>query len=155
MKYIKLYEDLNSYYYPITYDESITLQSNIIDINLSINQLFEIEKIFKHSVTKRNLDIIYFDKETNSTNSKEIPFIYINQDQDTNAIHRNIFNRINIVRLDDEWFIVDWPKKNLLGGESQRFYTPPYGLTYYKYYAKCDQFEGVLELLRLYQNFTD
>lgn len=151
MKHIKLYEDLNSYYYPITYDESITLQSNIIDINLSINQLFEIEKILNRTITKRNLDIIYFDKETNSTNFKEVPFIYIRQDQDTDAIHRNIFNRINIVRINDEWFIVDWPEKNLLGGEPQKFFTPS-GFTN-KYYAKCDQFEGVLELLRLYQNF--
>ena len=155
MKHIKLYEELNTYYYPITYDESCILQNKAVDINLSTKQLLEIEKILNRPIRKNNLDIIYFDENINSTNSKEIPFIYIRQDWNPKGPVDawNMYERINIIRLDDEWFIVEWPKKNLIGGEPQKFFTPS-GFTN-KYYAKCDQFEGDLELLRLYQNFTD
>ena len=139
-------QNSNDYYYPIDYNVFTELQRNAIDINLSNNQIKKIEQIFNQKITKRNYQFIFFD-ENNTLSSKEIPFIFIKAPLNNKDF---INNRIEIFRLNDEWFLINWPEKNIIGGEHQKFYSP-YGDTY-KFYAKCDQFDGVIKLLILIKN---
>ena len=126
MRYIKLYEEINEYYYKISESEADKILNDMINISLTDNQL----EILQDIIDDNNLKINTIQVVNNYYDMKNINILLIN----TVGNQQN-FDYIKIFGLNDEWFVVKIILTLEFLVEDTRYY-------------KCDQFEGLIKLLK-------
>ncbi len=138
MKYIKLYEEISDeYYYQLNYQDYCVLRQGAIDLNLSDSQIDKINLIM-------NNPSIYFEYQRYLNSPSTIEYMVI-------KVPNIKVGNIEIYRLSDEWFLIEFPGKNLMN-VTPNIYLTNDGMIG-MFYCKCDQFEGVLQFLKDYVIF--